>query len=79
LTPTPIVLDTETFFRKIPFVAEGFDLFNASSRSVHKFGSSFSWMTMAAVACGTNTEHKPSSTPASLTICVTRLVRSTIS
>jgi hypothetical protein len=30
-TPTPIVLDTETFFRKIPFVAAGFALFNASS------------------------------------------------
>src|ERR1700704_3399993 len=31
LTPTPIVLDTETFLRKIPFVAAGFDLFSASS------------------------------------------------
>src|SRR5258708_23189773 len=31
LTPIPIVLDTETFFRKIPFVADGFDLFSAST------------------------------------------------
>src|SRR5687768_658950 len=31
LTPTPIVLDTESFFRKIPFVAAGLALFSAST------------------------------------------------
>src|SRR4051812_27783741 len=30
-TPTPIVLDTESFFRKIPFVAAGFALLSAST------------------------------------------------
>src|SRR5712671_7791581 len=30
-TPTPIVLDTETFFKKMPFDADGFDLFSAST------------------------------------------------
>src|SRR4030095_15049290 len=33
LTPGPIVLDTETFFRKIPLVAAGFALFSASTRA----------------------------------------------
>ena len=31
MTPTPIVLDTESFLRKMPFVAAGFALFNAST------------------------------------------------
>src|SRR6185436_17995936 len=41
LTPTPIVLDTESFFRKIPFVAAGLALFRAST-SAARFSRSCS-------------------------------------
>src|SRR5262245_49350763 len=38
-TPTPIVLDTDIFFRKFPFTPEGLDLFTASTRAFRFWAS----------------------------------------
>jgi hypothetical protein len=39
LTPTPIVLEIDSFLMKIPFALSGFDLFTASINAVRFFSS----------------------------------------